>query len=954
MTATPLTLILTAVFAPAVAGLATMVLPREQTTPRSLLALAGPLLSTLCLLLFARDAGIGAVAPEALSLPFAPSLDFFITFNPDGLGMFFALLVAGVGTLIVLYARAYFGPDPDALYRFFPTLGLFATAMLGLVLSDNMLAMLLFWEMTSLSSFLLIGWDRDDRKAVRLALQALAVTGLGGLALLGGVILLAQTTGTWSFSEALALVAAGPNAMPAAHFLPWAFGLLFLGGATKSAQWPFHFWLPGAMAAPTPVSTYLHSATMVKAGIYLFGRLAPAFAGIEFWTVTLIPIGAVTMLLGAYLALRSVELKKIFAYTTVSQLGLFTCMYGLAGFEHHGEMNLIWPVTQILNHALYKAPLFLMAGAIAHAVGVKALPGLRGFARTNPLLAWITIAAAYALAAGPFTLSFAAKEAFLEQIHHGIEHQPRLWIVAGMAVLTAACNVAIFIRFLTTFLARPEEEAPAESPHHAADRWSVWLWAPAALLVAWQFIGGVAPAILEAPLSFVETHTLGWLHLPTVIDALSHAGVPLALSGLAIAIGVVAAMIPRLRRPVVDPHDHLFPESSSLLGRIGWGIFSTVQTGNLRNYLYLILTAFLLGIVAATLKDPAFLDWPVLASLWSAPPGFIIAALCLFAIVTMSSIALPIFNSRIVRIMVLGAVGMSVTGIYLLYQAPDLALTQLMFEIISVILFLLVLRMIPEEPSLAPVSGLIGRVAFSLAVGGVIGWTVLQAGAHVDSTGGPGMLGQWFLANSYAGSPMTHGRGGGGENVVNVILVDFRGYDTLGEVTVLAIAAMGIFALIAAVPRRESDRANAVDPERLSSSLFRTAMKLILPLGLLFAAYMFFKGHNEPGGGFIAGLVAAVVLAVYRMAKGPAALKSLLPIKPGVLAATGLLIALVTALTPLAFGLPVLTSYTGAIPLPGADPYHFSTVVFFDLGVLIVVIAVSVGVIHRLTEELET
>ncbi|RMH24293.1 MAG: DUF4040 domain-containing protein, partial [Planctomycetota bacterium] len=915
--------------------------------------LAGMLVSTGCLLTLARDWGVGVLDPATLSAPFVPSLDLALSFNPDALGLFFAALVAGVGVLIALYARAYFGPDPDALFRFYPTLGLFATAMLGLVLADNMLAMLLFWELTSLSSFLLIGWDRHDRRAVRLALQALAVTGLGGLALLGGVILLAQTTGTWSFAGALAVVAAGPDAMPAPTLLPWAFGLMILGGATKSAQWPFHFWLPGAMAAPTPVSAYLHSATMVKAGVYLFGRLAPALSGVEFWTVTLIPVGAVTMLLGAYLALRSVELKKIFAYTTVSQLGLFTCMYGLAGFRHDGEANLIWPVTQILNHALYKAPLFLMAGAIAHTVGVKALPGLRGFLRTSPLLAWITLGAAYALAAGPFTLSFAAKEAFLYQIHHAIEHQPRLWIVAAMAVLTAACNVAIFVRFLTTFLARPDE-TPAETHTHASDGWRVWLWAPAALLVVWQFAGGIAPALVETPIAHVETHALYWSHLPGVLDALAHPGVPLALSAAAIALGVVAALIPRLRRPVADPHDALFPESAALLGRIGWGVFSTLQTGNLRHYLYLILTAFLLGVVAATLKEPAFLAWPPLVGLWSAPLGFIIAGLCLFVIAVLASVALPIFNSRVVRIMVLGAVGMSVTGIYLLYQAPDLALTQLMFEIISVILFLLVLRMIPEEPPMAPVSGLIGRVAFSLTVGAVVGWVVLQAGAHVDSTGGPGLLGQWFLANSYEGGPMTGGRGGGGANAVNVILVDFRGYDTLGETTVLAIAAMGIFALIAAVPRRQQDRAHVVDPARLSSSLVRTAMKLILPLGLLFAAYMFFKGHNEPGGGFIAGLVAAVVLAVYRMAKGPEALKSLLPIKPGVLAGLGLLIALATALTPVAFGLPVLTSYNGAIPLPGADPYHFSTVVFFDLGVLIVVIAVSVGVIHRLTEELET
>ena len=955
---TPLALMLTAVFAPAFAGVVTMLLPREKTTPRTLLALAGPVVSVLSLALFAHDYGIGATTADALTLSFVPSAHMDLVFNPDALGMFFALLISGVGCLIVLYSRGYFGPDQDSLFRFYPTLGLFATAMIGVVLLDNMLSMLLFWELTSLSSYLLIGWDRFDRKAVRMALQALAVTGLGGLALMGGIILFAQATGSWEFSGALAAMKAGPAAMPAADLIPWAFALLFIGGATKSAQWPFHFWLPGAMVAPTPVSTYLHSATMVKAGVYLFGRLLPAFIGVDFWTSTLIPIGALTMLLGAYLALRSSELKKIFAYTTVSQLGLFTCMYGLGAFAHHHDPDLIWPVTQILNHALYKAPLFLMAGAIAHAVGVKHLPKLRGFARTNPLLAWTTLGAAYALAAGPFTLSFTAKEAFLYQIYHAIEIEPTLWIVAGMAVLTAVCNVAIFVRFLTTFLARPDADSIAAraqtAPDHAHDGWAVWLWLPALLLVAGQLIGGIAPGFFSHVISPVETHRLYWDTLPTVFETLAHPSPVLAMSAVAITLGILVGIAPFWRRPVTDPHDQVFPETVGLLGRTGWGIFSTIQTGNIRHYIYFTMTAFLLGLVAAAIKDPAFLNWPIVASLWAAPPGFIIAALCLSALVCVSAIALPMFNSRIIRVLMLGAVGMSVTGIYLLYQAPDLALTQLMFEIISIVLFLLVLRMIPEEPPLAPVSGLIGRAAFSLIVGLAIGWIVLQAGSFVDSHNAPGKLGQWFLANSYEGSALTNGRGGGGENSVNVILVDFRGYDTLGEITVLSIAAMGIFALIAAVPRRDRDRIHPVDPARLSSSLFRTSMKLILPLGLMFAAYMFFKGHNEPGGGFIAGLVASVVLAVYRMAKGPEALKLLLPIKPGVLAAAGLLIALTTALVPVALGLPVLTSHTGYIPLAGAAPYHYSTVVFFDLGVLIVVVAVSVGVINRLTEELET
>ncbi len=955
MELSPLLLMMAAVFAPAVMGVVSMFVPKDVTGARTLTALAGPAVSVAALLSFLSMHSAGSVDPAAMTLAFAPSFHLDLIFNPDGLGMFFALLVAGVGCLIVLYARAYFGRDDESLFRFFPTLGLFATAMLGLVLSDNMLAMFLFWELTSVSSFLLIGWDRDNVKASRLAVQAFATTGLGGLALLGGVILFAQATGEWTFTGAVAAMTDHTTALPMASMLPWAFILMFIGGATKSAQWPFHYWLPGAMMAPTPVSTYLHSATMVKAGVYLFGRLLPAFMGVEFWTVTLITFGAITMLLGGYFAFRSCELKKIFAYTTVSQLGLFTCMYGLGSLHIHDEQNLIWPITQILNHALYKAPLFLMAGAIAHAVGRKELGDLRGLLRTHPLLAWITLIAAYALAGGPFTLSFTAKEAFLYQVFHAIEWNEWMWIVAGMTVLTAMFNVAIFIRFLTTFLARPDEDPYRinSEEHHAKDNWAIWLWAPAAILLTGQLVGGIAPAVFERLITPIETHRLYWDSLPTVFEAFAHPSVPLGMSAVAILLGIMLGVSRLGRKPVVDPHNRLFPAAVSFLGRTGWGVFARIQTGNIRHYIYFLLTAFLLGLITAAFTDPAYLHLPKMASLWGASPGFILAALCLTTLACVTSISLPLFKSRITRVMILGAVGMSVTGLYLLYQAPDLALTQLMFEIISVILFLLVLRMLPEEPPKVRISGEAGRAVFSAMIGLAIGWMVLQAGSFVDGQGATGKLGEWFLTNSNHGSAMTGGRGGGGNNSVNVILVDFRGYDTLGEITVLSIAAMGIFALISAAPRPRSAASHVINPARLSTSLFRTSMRLILPLSLMFAAYMFFKGHNEPGGGFIAGLVAAVALAVYRMAKGPDALKQLLPIKPGMLAAVGLAIALTTALVPLAFGMPILTSHTGMIPLAGADPYHYSTVVFFDLGVLIVVVAVSVGVINRLTEELE-
>lgn len=1016
--------ILLAVFAPVVCGASTLLLPRRGVTSRVLLTLAGFVAATALL------AWHGVAYPPgeatAVGVPFVPSLHVDLVFLADRLGLFFGLLVSGIGCLIVLYARGYFGPDHTALRRFYPMLGFFATAMLGIVLSDSMLGMFLFWELTTISSFLLIGWEREDRRAVRLAVQAFVVTGLGGLALLGGLILLGTATGVWTFSALPgALGSAGTNAA----LLPWAFGLIFVGGAAKSAQWPLHFWLPGAMAAPTPVSAYLHSATMVKAGVYLFGRLFPALgagAFIELWPPTLVSIGAVTMLIGAVLALRSQGLKKIFAYTTVSQLGLLVCAYGLGSFSDRTAdgavvANLAWPVTQILNHALYKAPLFIIAGAIIHITHRNKLNELRGLLRMHPVLAVTCIAGCYALAGMPLTLSFSAKEAFLHQIDVAARIDPVVWAVGVMAVIAAACNVAIFARFTAIMISRPAAETDGSHGHegaHEHDRWASCLWWPAAFIIAWQYLLGLGliaddlgMRIASVVLDPLETNRGGWAHLPGLVYALSKPSMPLAMSVVAIAMGLVVGVTPLLRRPVTDPHDRLFPSCYRGIQRGGFAVFSRVQSGNMRRYVVIALSALVLSLVVLALRHRTeLLEVPRTAVFFTSQInlGFRLVSVFLAILICGSALLMPMVRSRITRVLLLGTCGFSVTGMYLLYQAPDLALTQLMFEIISVILFLLVLRLLPEEPGQVADPSVL-RGMFAVVVGLSIGWVVLHAGAHADDANlaalasaereaagggeapfvlasapadGPSephpyagapvteaRLGPWFLEHAYKGSPATDGRNGGGKNTVNVILVDFRGYDTLGEITVLGIAMMGVLAMLSAIPARgagmlmlpgAADGLRAGPQGHLRSVLFHTAMRLILPLSFIFASYVFFKGHNAPGGGFIAGLVAAVALAVYRMSDGVGALKRLMPVKPGKLAAAGLAIALATGVAPLLLGLlpiglrpPFLTSDHWYIPLPGGGEYHLTTVLFFDLGVFLVVVAVSVGMINRFEEELE-
>jgi multicomponent K+:H+ antiporter subunit A len=1012
-------MMLVAVFAPGVAASLTLLLPRQAITLRTVLTLGGFGASFGALCWRISSMGVGHTPGDIVGFPFAESIHMHMTFNPDALGLFFGLLVSGIGTLIVLYARGYFGPDRDSLYRFYPTLGFFATAMMGVVLADNMLAMLTFWELTSLSSFLLIGWDRDNPKAVKLAVQALATTGLGGLALLGGILLMGAATGEWSLSGVVGVLSSGELPVRRPGMIPWAFALMFLGGATKSAQWPFHYWLPGAMAAPTPVSAYLHSATMVKAGVYLFARLWPGLESFEFWGPTLAPIGAVTMLLGGYLALRSTELKKIFAYTTVSQLGLLTCMYGLSasgsvhGADGHGAGNALWPIMQILNHALYKAPLFIIAGAIMHIAGRKELHQLKGLFREHFHLALVCSLAAYALAGLPLTLSFTMKEAFLHQVHTATATSGWFWMIGGMTVLTAMCNVAIFVRIVTTFSMRAPALAEArleDNPHARADNpishdrghdkpgeeddhlyhheggfWGAWIWLPAAILVAFQFVGGVFPAWFGSFVGHVETDFGSWERLPSLWHALSHPGAPLAMSGIAITLGLLLGLSPLWRRPIEDPHNALFPAVYVGLQRVGRFVYGAVQTGNFRHYVYALLGALLVGLWVTMGGDAGLLTPMVVHDLWEARLGLILAAVGLAALIVLTALLIPLVRSRIVRVLILGTCGFAVTGMYLLYQAPDLAMTQLMFEIISVLIFLLVLRMLPEEASKRPRGGRLFRGVFGGVLGVTMGWLVLAIGGFVETAPDVDRLGTWFEANSHHGemltppimedgievAPAEYARGGGGNNVVNVTLVDFRGYDTLGEITVLAIAAMGVFAILAVVPAsRFKPSASQVSSTEyaarfdhsgveygrqisLTTPLLKTTMRLVLPLALIFAGYEFFKGHNEPGGGFIAGLVASVALAVYRMTFGPSVMKGLRPATPALCIGAGLLTALTTAATPMLFGEPFLRSATGLIARGGAEPYHWATAAFFDLGVFLVVVGVSLGIINRLLEELE-
>ena len=880
-------MVMIAVFAPVVFGLVTLWLPRPWIERRMAIATAGPALAFVLLLAVTGGVAVhlgtdsktdkhddhaaahfDAEHLTTETIEWMPSLNINFAFLTDGLGLFFGLLVSGIGIGIFLYARGYFGKaaptSADDLYRFYPTIGLFTTAMLGLVLADYTILTLLFWEMTSISSFLLIGWDRYDKKAVKLAMQAFFTTGLGGMGLFGGILVFGNATGYWRWSEMLAhseaLQAMLLNITDHPQLL-WAFVLMFIGAGTKSAQFPFHYWLPGAMAAPTPVSAFLHSATMVKAGVFMVGRLFPVFAALPLFPQLIIPFGAATMLYGGIVALQQHDLKRIFAFTTVSQLGLLMAMYGLGAIEFthdgHAAASIDFDITQIANHAFYKAPLFITAGAIGHVLS-RDITQLNGAFHKHKAICGTMMLAALGLAAVPGTISFQAKELFLYGIYHAASVYPILWIVMAMTIVTAICNVAICVRVITTLMGWKGGMTEADGEHHDDHHHehhhehgllAHMIWLPGLVIVSFQFLGGLITPLWNLIFSnFEQTATTGnyFKEVPSLIYAITHPGIPLLMSVIAIVGGVLLGMSKIGRGSIKDFADKIYPAMYWLAVTGGGRCFRLVQTGNLKHYLIFVLSALLLGFgwtVSVDDEMRAVLTGHEAMRLFEYWPGILIGL-----IVCLTAILIPMTDIRIVRIVFLGACGFAVVALYLVYQAPDLALTQLMFEIISVILFVIVLRLLPKEKKGSD-CGKAWRIPIAIAVGLAFGWMTLTAASHNRGNGvyandgtviveptNPDAepLGHTLAQHSYglkagenklpvletAMSDDVGKRGGGGTNIVNVILVDFRGFDTLGEIAVLGLAAMGVWSMLPhrkrrgiKYPRVDSDYpADALDP----------------------------------------------------------------------------------------------------------------------------------------------
>ena len=728
-----------------------------------------------------RSPAVLAGDADAESFAWAPTIGLSADLRLDGFGLLMALLVSGIGTLIFAYAYAYFSkPRPD-LGKFAGALTAFAGSMLGLILADNLILLFVFWEATSITSYLLIGFDDRKAESRDAALQALLTTGAGGLALLGGVVVLGQTADTYSLS---AILAAPP---PHSGLLDVALVLILLGAFTKSAQAPFHTWLPGAMAAPTPVSAYLHSATMVKAGIYLVARFSPAFADVPLWQPLVVTVGVVTMLIGGFRALRQTDIKLLLAFGTISQLGFLMALFGA------GTPKAVFAgVVMLFAHALFKAALFMVVGVVDHEAHTRDLRELSGMRRVMPVAFWAAAIASASMAGLPPLLGFIAKETAFEAFIQG-GFGAYAWLALAGIVAGSVLTFAYTARFTWGGFAfkgeRGVEPADAHRPPAA-------FVAPAVLLAGLGAMFGLVPVLLDRLLNVATTalHP-GW---EGTYLALWH-GVNLALGLSAIAVGAGTLLF--VARARVETWQSRMPSMVAandvyratvrnvLLG--AKRMTGVVQSGSLPIYLSIItLTLVVLPGVALVTRTPQ----PPLPPLTATPMQGVLAAMVIAA-----AVAIVMAGRRFVAVLLLGAVGYGVGLLFVIQGAPDLALTQFLVETLILVIFMLVLRHLPArftQRRLPFYRALRGLVA--LGVGAFVFLFALTTGAARTAPS----VSQEHLARSY---PEAHGN-----NVVNVILVDFRALDTLGEIVVLVVAAIGIASLVMAVrSERERQRRDA-------------------------------------------------------------------------------------------------------------------------------------------------
>ena len=938
-----------AILLPFVASVLAAVLPTRARNQEAVLA--GAVMVAVAIGLGLQYPRIAAGEVLRAQVAWLPSLGVNLLVRVDGFAWMFGMLVSVIGALVVLYARYYLSArDPAA--RFYSLLLGFTGAMLGIVLSGNLLQLVMFWELTSLFSFLLIGYWHDRKDARRGARMAFVVTATGGLALLAGVVLLGHVVGSYELD---AVLAAGDQVRADPLYLPIVI-LVLLGALTKSAQFPFHFWLPHAMAAPTPVSAYLHSATLVKAVVFLMARLWPVLAGTDAWFYLVGGAGLITLVLGAYAAMFHDDLKGVLAYSTISHLGLITLLLGL-----DSPLAAVAAVFHVMNHATFKASLFMAVGIIDHETGTRDMRRLHGLYRAMPRTGTLAIIACAAMGGVPLLNGFLSKEMFFAET---VLLQSSPVVEFGLPVAATLAGVFAVVYSLRighhVFFGAPGRDTP-RAPHEPVR----WMRLPIALLVLACLVVGIVPDLSVGGILEVAARPVTGGTLPEYSLSIWHGfNAPFAMSLVALAGGswLYALLGRRCSRAGL--------QSAPLIGRLDgkrafeWllalltaGARRVLRRTSSRHLQQQVL--WMLMVAGATAGASALvvpLEWGTRARV---PATLDFALLWLVGAAAAVGAAWQAKFHRLFALILLGVVGIVVCVTFAWFSAPDLALTQIAVEAVTMVFFLLGLRWLPKRaPQDDPRFARRARwrrsrdVVLAVATGGGL---AAVSYALLTRTGAQS-ISPFYLEKALPE--------GGGANVVNVMLVDFRAFDTLGEITVLAAVGLAVYALLrrfrpprevielppqqrvappgaAADLVRPQDVAEEEDPARGYLLVPAVLVRLMLPVSLVVAFHLFLRGHNLPGGGFVAGLTVTIALLAQYLVGGTHWVESHVNLHPPAWIAAGLLGAVATGLGSLILGYPLLTTHTAHTTLPLIGELHLPSAAFFDLGVFLVVLGSS-------------
>jgi multicomponent K+:H+ antiporter subunit A len=848
-----------------------------------------------------------------------PGLGLDANFFLDGLGLLFAGMILGIGLLIILYARFYLSKS-DPMGQFFTYLLLFQGAMVGIVLSDNILLLLIFWELTSLSSFLLIGYWKHLPEGRQGARMALAVTGGGGLAMIAGMLILGNIAGSYDLSVILtqkAAIQSSPLYLPALI-------LILLGAFTKSAQFPFHFWLPHAMAAPTPVSAYLHSATMVKAGIFLMARLWPVLSGTPEWFWIVATTGLITMVMAAKIALFKDDLKALLAFSTVSHLGLITMLLGFGT-----KSATAVAVFHIINHATFKAALFMVAGIVDHETQTRDLKRLGGLRMLMPITFGIALLASLSMAGIPPLNGFLSKEMMLEEAAHTVWITPSA--MGFLATIGALFSVAYSFRFLAHGFLGPVRTDYAPPPHDPG----FGFWAAPALLALLVVAIGILPMATASPLVNIaasavtgEAQSLKISHwhglgTPALWMSLAAIGGGVMLLGLHASLMAVWNAVPR-------------PDAKRMFD----GLIEPLATGAKDFADGLHNGSLTRAIAVATLAIAATAIWAFIGGAHLAGTRAMMALeplpVITLAVLLTATVATVLYHhDRVIALILTGIVGLTTSLVFAFFSAPDLALTQITVEVVTTLLMLLALQFLPKttprESSALRRFRDAGIAGFAGLAVGTLAYLLMMRDFAFDP------ISAFHLAQSKPGA--------GGTNAVNTIIVDFRGYDTFGEIIVLGIAALVIFAMSEKLLQNPSVTGRLAQIGRAGKTagdqhpmMLAIGSRFMLPMAMMVGVYLYLRGHNMPGGGFVAGLVFAIAYLLQYIASGYAWSHARQRYDHHALIGCGVLVAALAGVGPWLGGLPFLTSGYEYVELWPLEKFELASAAIFDLGVFFCVL----------------